>query len=380
MIRKFLLPVLALAGFAFALRTVLAGSKPVPAAPPVAAPALAPFEQTIAGAGIVEARSQNIAVGTSIPGVVSELHVQVGSRVGKGDPLFRVDDRDRRAELEVRKAALSSAEADLARLTSLPRPEDLPPARARVAAAEADLADMRNQLQLAENLPDKRAIAKQEWDRRRYAVQSAEARLAQSQAELVRLEAGAWKPEIEIARAASESARARVEAQEVEIERTLVRAPVDGTVLQVNVRLGEFAPAGASAQPLLVFGDVERLHVRVDIDENDAWRFRPGARAEANVRGNRALKTALEFVRVEPYVVPKRSLTGESTERVDTRVLQVLYAFDPGALPVYVGQQMDVFVDASSVEGAPKMAADAGAGSGGGAVDGAKQPSDGAQR
>jgi hypothetical protein len=56
-------------------------------------------------------------------------------------------------------------------------------------------------------------------------------------------------------------------------------------------------------------------------------------------------------VRVEPYVVPKRSLTGESTERVDTRVLQVLYRFDPAAMKVYVGQQVDVFVEAPPIGG-----------------------------
>jgi HlyD family secretion protein len=98
---------------------------------------------------------------------------------------------------------------------------------------------------------------------------------------------------------------------------------------------------------------VEPLHVRVDIDENDAWRVRPEAPAVAFVRGNRALETPVQFVRFEPYVVPKRSLTGETTERVDTRVLQVLYRFHPGDLPVYVGQQMDVFIEAPPIGAAP---------------------------
>src|SRR5262249_45093590 len=109
---------------------------------------------------------------------------------------------------------------------------------------------------------------------------------------------------------------------------------------------GEYARVDA-AKPMMLLGDIDRMHVRVDIDENDAWRFRPGAKAEAFVRGNRALETSLEFVRVDPYVVPKRSLTGDSAERVDTRVLQVLYAFDPKSLGVYVGQQMDVFIEAA---------------------------------
>jgi HlyD family secretion protein len=55
----------------------------------------------------------------------------------------------------------------------------------------------------------------------------------------------------------------------------------------------------------------------------------------------------LRFVRVEPYVVPKKSLTGENTERVDTRVLQVIYAVENPDPPLYVGQQLDVFIQAS---------------------------------
>ena len=95
----------------------------------------------------------------------------------------------------------------------------------------------------------------------------------------------------------------------------------------------------------MVFGNVQTMHVRTDIDENDAWRLTPGATAYATVRGNNTIGTHLEFVRVEPYVVPKKSLTGSSTERVDTRVLQVLYRFDRRDLPIYVGQQVDVYIE-----------------------------------
>jgi hypothetical protein len=95
----------------------------------------------------------------------------------------------------------------------------------------------------------------------------------------------------------------------------------------------------------MLFGSLERIHLRVDVDENDAWRFRKDAAAVAFVRGNRELKTDLKFERVEPYVIPKRSLTGDSTERVDTRVMQAVYSFDREKLPVYVGQQMDVFIE-----------------------------------
>jgi len=86
----------------------------------------------------------------------------------------------------------------------------------------------------------------------------------------------------------------------------------------------------------------------VEIDENDAWRFRPRAPAVAFVRGNAALRTDLRFEYVEKYVVPKRSLTGESTERVDTRVMQVVYSFSRSDLPVFPGQLMDVYIEDQS--------------------------------
>ena len=130
-----------------------------------------------------------------------------------------------------------------------------------------------------------------------------------------------------------------------EIERRHVRAPVSGEVLQVKIHLGEYAQIGPLSTPLIVLGDTKQVNVRTDIDENDAWRFHRGAAAVAYVRGNPKLFTKLNFVRVEPYVVPKKSLTGDTTERVDTRVLQVLYGFAHEQLNVYVGQQMDVYIE-----------------------------------
>ncbi|MFN6196291.1 MAG: secretion protein HlyD, partial [Planctomycetota bacterium] len=99
---------------------------------------------------------------------------------------------------------------------------------------------------------------------------------------------------------------------------------------------------------LLRLGDVDVLHVRVDVDEHDDFRVRPGARAVASLRGAPARRVDLRLVHIEPFVVPKKSLTGSSFERVDTRVLQVVYAFDPKALPAYVGQQLDVFIEAEA--------------------------------
>jgi HlyD family secretion protein len=345
MIRILLLPILALAGAAFAFVTVAAGSQPAPVAQPIADPSRPPFEAYIAGAGILEAMNRNVEIGAPLSRLVLEVNVKVGDEVEAGAPLFKLDDRDARAELAVRRSAVGASRAKLERLRSAPRAEEIPPAEARVAAADAQLADFRNQVTLWESVADKRAVTVEDLQRRKFAVQAQEARLAEAKSSLLLLKAGSWKPDIQVAEADLASAEAQAAQTETEIARLVVRAPVKGMVLQVNVRAGEFAPAGALQTPLILFGPLERIHLRVDVDENDAWRFRKDAAAVAFVRGNRELKTELKFEHVEPYVIPKRSLTGDSTERVDTRVMQVVYSFERSRLPVYVGQQMDVYIE-----------------------------------
>lgn len=349
MIRKYVLSLLAIAGICLAAYTVVKGGKHPPPAQPVAAPAEAPFDTYVAGAGLVESSTENIAIGTFVPGIVTRVYVRPGAEVKAGEPLFTIDDRAMRAELAVREASLATANGQLAKLLALPRVEEIPAAEARVKEAEANLGDMTSQLRIWESVTDKRAITEDELNRRRFAAKTAEARLAEARAALDLLKAGAFKPDIDVARAQVAAAQALVASIKTDIERLTVKAPVDGRVLQVKIRPGEFAQAGPLQEPLMLFGATARLHVRVDIDENDAWRIRPGSRAVVFVRGNNTLRSEARFERIEPFVVPKRSLTGASVERVDTRVLQVLFSFAGDTLPVYVGQQMDVFIEAPPV-------------------------------
>jgi HlyD family secretion protein len=157
------------------------------------------------------------------------------------------------------------------------------------------------------------------------------------------VKAGAWEPDRQQARAEVAQAEASLRQVEVEIERTRVRAPVDATVLEVNVRVGVYAQPNTQ---LVLLGDLSTLHLRVDVDEESAPLVQRGCRALAFVKGFPRTPIPLEFVRIEPYIRPKRSLTGENNERVDTRVLQVIFRLGRAPLPVYVGQQVDVFMEA----------------------------------
>src|SRR5260370_20973688 len=138
---------------------------------------------------------------------------------------------------------------------------------------------------------------------------------------------------------------AQMKQIETDIERSIVRAPVKGVVLQVNVLPYQYVSA-FSTDALVVLGATDKtVYVRVDIDEHDIPRFKKGVPAEASLRGRPDVKYPLKYVRTQPYVIPKKSLTGDNTERVDTRVLQVLYALDVEDRPIFVGQQMDVFIN-----------------------------------
>lgn len=298
MMRKYLLPILALIGLLLAVTMVLIGNRQPSISRPTVQSPKAPFAFYVAGAGIIEASTGNIIVGSPVTGIVVELYVKAGSLVNAGDKLFKIDDREQRAQLLL--------------------------AAAKIKEIAERLAQAKSQFELANRVSDKRAISVEEINNRRFAVKLAEAALA--------------------------SAKAQVEQIQMDIERHIVRAFVPGRILQNRMRIGEFVQGGTPGTASMLLGNDDRLFVRADIDENDAWRVQPGARAVAFVRGNPALQTALKFERVDPYVLPKTSLTGGSAERVDTRVLQVIYSFDHATLPVYVGQQVDVFVESKVSE------------------------------
>jgi len=348
MFTKYVLPAVALGLILFAVVHVRgARDKEQPTALPNE-PAHQAFADTVAGSGVVEPQTENIAVGSPDAGVVVEVNVKVGQRVRAGDALFRLDDGVKRAELKFRRAAAASAQAQLTQLERRPRPEDLPAAEAQVSEMEANLADRKDQVERAHELNERhgrKVVTAEEVVNKEQAVRMAEAQLRKVKAQFELLKAGTWQYDLLSQQAAVEQFEAQAEQTQAELDRLVVRALVDGEVLQVNVRPGEFVAAPAS-QALVVIGDVERLHARVDIDEHDIHRFRPGAKASATLRGLPGEPFELEFVRVEPYVVPKRSLTGDNTERVDTRVLQVIYRIEARDRRLYVGQQLDVFIDA----------------------------------
>jgi multidrug resistance efflux pump len=348
------LPLAAVVAVLFAVSYVMRvnrASEPSTAATQAAQPPSAPFADTLAGAGVVEPQSENISIGAAMPGIVTEVPIEVGRDVAQGDLLFRMDDRQLRGELRIGEAMLAVAEAQLTKLENQPRPEQVTVDTARLEEAMAVETEARQQLDRTLQLIASRAVTQADVDAARRTAAVASAQRARVQAELDLLKSGAWEFDRIVARQKAEQARAEVQRIETELSRLEVRAPRSGEVLQVNVRPGEYAGA-QPGQSLLMLGSTDSLHVRIDIDEQDIGRYRAGIKGVAMPRGFPDLKYDLRFKRIEPFVVPKRSLTGDNTERVDTRVLQVIYEIAKNEPPLYVGQQVDVFFKLENSESA----------------------------
>jgi len=309
MITRYLIPLLGIAGLLFGIVFSFSHGKSEEAKPnQLSEPPTAPYAATISGTGIIEANSRNIDIGSFLSGIVAAVPISEGQLVKKDDVLFVLDNRAALSDLEMRKKDMAAADA-------------------RAETARVQLADDQDQLKRAESMKVGVAVSEDTLQRRRFTARKTQAALTQAMAEL-------------------ESAKAQLASAQVTLDRMTVRAPIDGRILKVRVRPGEFVTAGSEVAPVLM-GNDKPLYVRVTVDENDVWRFSPEAKAQAALRSNKDIKVPLKFVRVEPYVMPKKNLSGNSAELVDTRVLEVVYEIEATNESLYIGQQMDVFVEAA---------------------------------
>jgi multidrug efflux pump subunit AcrA (membrane-fusion protein) len=355
---KLIIPFIAVLGLGFAL----VSAQVIQPEPPKRKPTWTPNQPSsdmprIAGVGIVEPPGEMIAIGSPHAGIVSEVPVQVGSCLEAGDILFRLDDDELRAEWAIKKSELAIAEAKLARLQNLPRPETVPPAEQRLASAHAALMGCEDRLQRANQLSSANAIAAEALFARRNEHAKAVADRAVAEAELTLLKAGASNEEIEVAKAEVANAAAVCRRVETQLDKMILRAPCAGIVLRLNVRQGEAIETGRLQDPLVQFGRSGAFHVRTEFDESNASMISKTMASDSLIiegwtRGRSAARFTLKLDHWEPYVRPKKSLTGNSSERVDTRVLVAVFEVvnmegapstaEPHSLTI--GQQMDVFV------------------------------------
>ncbi|KAF0204975.1 MAG: Multidrug resistance efflux pump, partial [bacterium] len=308
------------------------------------------YDKTIAGAGIIEAAGRNIQITPPIPGQVTQIFVKEDDIVKKGDRLLQIDDREQLAKITSAEANIARAEATLATTqaeiaTQMAAEQS---ALANVEQLQALLSDSEQILSSNEKLYQSGVIPYLTFNTSLKARDAAKARVQQAQAQVEQTRAILNSTRAKTSEAEADLKVLKAQRNEllVTLQRLTVTAPQAGRILQVNMRLGEML-ASNSLQPAIILGETDSLQVRVDIDEVNAARVSAGSQAIAHLKGDASKKILLDFVRIDPYILPKKSLTGDNTERVDVRVLQVIYKFQPPGFSVYVGQQVDVFIDAA---------------------------------
>ncbi|CAM2195109.1 Glycosyl hydrolase family 18 [Paraburkholderia kururiensis] len=333
--------------------------------PPVFKPASNPYAQGVYAEGIVESdqpAGANVNVYPDVSGRVTRILVRDGAAVKAGDVLLTIDDTVQRATAEQLAAQADAAQAMLDELHAQPRPETLNVASAQVTAAAATLKTAEDQYakqQRAHDI-DPKAISRDALDNAANGVKVARANLDVVTRQYQLTRAGAWTFDVRNQERQVVALRKAAASAGALLDRYTLRAPADGVALAVNAATGGYVSSQGVYEtysqgyaPVVVLGTPsDRLNVRCYVDEilinrlPDANTAAHKLKARMFVRGTQ-VDVPLEFVRIQPYVTPKIQLSDQRTERVDVRVLPVIFRVAPqNAVRLYPGQLVDVYIAA----------------------------------
>jgi len=327
--------------------------------PPVFEPVSSPYASAIYANGIVESvqgGASNLNLFTEVPGTVTQVLAKEGQFVKAGAPLFRLDDTVQRATTAQLAEQAQAAQTALEELKAEPRPESLAIVQAELLQAQAArraAQDAFNKREASYRI-DPRSVSRDALDASRDALMQAEAAVELAERQLALTRAGAWSYDIRNqAHQAQALAQAHAAAKAL-LDKYVLKAPTDGVVIALNVTPGSAVSAQGAFDaysqgqlpPVVMSGVQDELEVRCYVDEILVSRLPgpPRIRAQMTLRGTQ-VKVPLSFVRVQPYVSPKLELSNQRQERVDLRVLPVIFKFRRQDAPaVYPGQLVDVYI------------------------------------
>jgi HlyD family secretion protein len=329
--------------------------------PPAFNPAQNPYVKGVYANGIIESyqsSGENINIFPEVSGTVTQILAKEGQPVKKGAPLLLIDDSVQRATVEQQKAQAEAALAMLRELKAQPRLENLRVSKAQMDSAAASLKTTQDSLSKLRksHAMNPRSVSKDQLDNAENAFKVAQANLGVARRQYQLTKAGAWTYDIQNQQHLYEALSKTFESGQALLAKYIIRAPVDGMVLAVRTVEGSYvAPQGSYGtytqgyNPSIVMGYPQEpyLEVRCYIDEILIPRLPPAPHMQAQmlIRGTDR-RIPLEFERIQPYVSPKIQLSDQRTERVDVRVLPVLFRFKPPKdMKIYPGQLVDVYVE-----------------------------------
>jgi HlyD family secretion protein len=218
--------------------------------------------------------AHKIELAAKVVGKVSWIGVDKGDKVRSGQVLVRLEDDEYRAHLMESKGQLETLKARLAEAEHGSRPEEIAKAKADVEQAQVDQQNARVTLNRTSDLVRQGVLSKQALDdaQARYDGAAAKVNSLDRAYELVRL--GPRHEEIDALRAQVNQAQGTLNYAQVQLDNTIIRAPIDGTILERNVEKGEFVTTGfvgdKGAKGYVVsIADLHDLEVELDINQND---------------------------------------------------------------------------------------------------------------
>ena len=326
---------------------------------PVFNPAPNPYAKGIYANGIIESyqtNGENINIYPEVPGVVVKIPVAEGESVHQGTPLLIMDDSVQRATVEQLKSQAEAALALLEELKAEPRKENLEIAKAQVEFARASLKTSQDQLDKLRKSYElnPKSVSKNDLDNAENAVKTAKANLEVAQKQYELTKAGAWIYDIRNQESQYNALMKAYMASDALLAKYTIKAPADGVILSINSAVGSFIYSQGTYDtytqgfdPVIVMGSSQKyIGVRCYIDEILIHRLPQTSQMKAKmfIRGT-DISIPLEYVRMQPYVSPKIELSNQRTERVDVRVLPVIFRFVmPKNINIYPGLLVDVYI------------------------------------
>lgn len=338
------LVIIAIALLAVALSAAIFARSQAAAKEPANRPSQGDQQQITSGPGRVEPVSEDIKLGSELSGKLKSVQVEEGDRVTRGQLLAELQNDDYRAQIRSAEAQVVAREAALRKVVNGARAQERSEARSSVRAAEAVMDNARAEMERRQKLFVAGVISREENERYAREYDVAKARYEEAAERHSLVDDRAREEDRATADADLQLARANLEEARARYAKTLLKSPIDGTVLRKHHRNGESVSNSSTVpDPIVTIGDKNILRVRVDVDETEISKVQVGQRAYVTADAFAGQKFWGRVVRVGQQLGRKNVRTDEPTERVDTKILETLVELDRGTqLPV--GLRVDAFI------------------------------------
>jgi len=305
---------------------------------------------SIAGPGRVEPASEDIKIGSELSGRLKTVYVEEGDAIRRGQVLAELENADYRAQVESAQANVIAKQATFRKVLNGARRQERDEAWSSVSEAKAVMENAKAELRRRQELFSAGVVSREELERYAREADVARAKYDAAVQQHALVDDHAREEDRSFAEADLKLAEGQLAEAQARYDKTLIRSPIDGTVLRKHHRSGESVSNSSTVpDPILTIGDRKTLRVRVDVDETDVAKVTVGQRAYVTADAFGQKRFWGRVIRVGQQLGPKNVRTDEPTERVDTKILETLVELDPGSqLPD--GLRVDAFIMPDAAE------------------------------